>query len=170
MSQQQLDESDRLMEQAVEAVDAGDFELAMVRLKALVGAEPDNAMAIYLLATVHAGMGMHARAVSEMVSVLELEPDFHVARFQLGLILLAHGQGADTMAAWEHFQGLGEDDCFFLFRRGVEYFLLDQLDESVRDLKAGILANEHYESVVEDMVSILEEVQTRQAPELTAGS
>ena len=161
MDQEHASDGELLMERAVEAVDSGDHEQAMVSLKQLVAADPDNVMALYLLATVHASMGMHERAVSEMAQVVEQEPDFHVARFQLGLILLAHGQEADTMAVWEHYQGLGEEDCFYLFRRGIDHFMSKRLDESIRDLEASIESNEIYESVIEDMVGVLEEVRSR---------
>ncbi len=155
--------TDEQLDAVAAAIEAEDYESAMLDLKRVLDKTPGDAMALYLLSTVHAATGMHERAAEELWAVLESEPEFHVARFQLGLIYLAHGQGAEVLEAWEHYRTLPEDDCFFLFRRGIEHFLADRLQESVRDLEASIANNDHYLSVVEDMQGILEEISGLEA-------
>jgi tetratricopeptide (TPR) repeat protein len=159
----ELSEQDfeRLMESAVQAVDIGDHENALIYLKQLLADSPGDAILTYLLATVHASMGMHERAAFELADVLEQEPEFHVARFQLGLIYLAHGQAEETLAHWEPWLELGEDDCFFLFRRGIEHYLLDRNDLAISDLEASIERNVDYESILDDMEDILREIRSK---------
>jgi tetratricopeptide (TPR) repeat protein len=73
---------------ALHASAAGDHHACMTYLEQVLQREPNNARAIYLLATQHAELGLMQRAITGIKTALAIEPDLEIARFQLGLMLM----------------------------------------------------------------------------------
>lgn len=73
---------------AIHASQSGDHHGALNYLNNAVQLEPDNPAARYFLAAEHAELGLFERACTGMSQVLELAPELHIARFQLGLLCL----------------------------------------------------------------------------------
>ena len=156
-STEQLDREE-LLGLAEVALNKEDTETAIGYLKRALALDENDVMARYVLATIHASIGMHARAVEGIEHVLATEPDFHAARFQLGMIYLANGDNEGLLKAWEHFATLPEDDSFYLFRRGIEHYFFDREQECLEDLRMAIERNTEYPSMTEDMQNILNEI------------
>ncbi|MET0535828.1 MAG: tetratricopeptide repeat protein [Steroidobacter sp.] len=73
---------------ALHASSAGDPHACMMYLRQVLRQEPRNAHAIYLLAAVHAELGLVDRAIRGIEAALSIEPDLTPARFQLAMLLL----------------------------------------------------------------------------------
>jgi Tfp pilus assembly protein PilF len=86
---------------AAQCVEKGDFEGALVQLKALVEAQPRHELAIGMLAGIYAQIGMHDRAIRHFNRVLEINPGNALARFQLGLSQLTSAQQAAAVETWK---------------------------------------------------------------------
>lgn len=156
-TEEQLDREE-LMALAEQSLNNEDSEAAMAYLKRALHLDAEDVMALYVLATIHASLGMHERAVEEIAQVLEMEPEFHAARFQLGLIFLAHGDEEGLLHNWSRFTELPHDDTFYLFRRGIEHYFNDRQDLAVHDLTQSIEQNTAYPSIIEDMENIRNEI------------
>src|SRR5262245_61255463 len=104
---------------ALHANARNDPHACMTYLKEALRQEPQNALAIYLLATQHAQVGLYARAVRGMQSALELNPKLDLARFQLGLLLLDRNERSE---ARRHFVMLNESTDLSLrsFAQGLQ--------------------------------------------------
>jgi DNA-binding CsgD family transcriptional regulator len=81
---------------AMHASSRGDIHACMNYLKELLQLQPGHALALYLLATQHAEIGMYERAIKGMRAALALNPGLETARFQLGLLLLDRNRTADA--------------------------------------------------------------------------
>ena len=90
----ELLEDDELLGLALDAINNTRDEDAVVLLKVLVNRNPAHAMGQYLLAAQHAQLGLFERAEGEFRRATELAPDFAMARFQLGQLLLVKGDAA----------------------------------------------------------------------------
>jgi len=99
----ELYDIDEYLHLAMHASSAGDIHTAMTHLKQLLQLQPGHALAIYLLATQHAEIGLFERAIKGMRAAIALNPQLEMARFQLGLLLVDRGRPAE---AKEQFAGL----------------------------------------------------------------
>jgi len=70
----------------------GELDQAIVHLKGLLGATPDNEIANGMLAGIYAELKMPERATVYYQRVLAVNPRNVLARFQLGLLQLTGGQ------------------------------------------------------------------------------
>ncbi len=73
---------------AVHASFSGDHHACLMYLREVLQQEPRNAGAIYLLATVHAELGLVERAIRGIETVLAIDPRLTIARLQLAMLLL----------------------------------------------------------------------------------
>ncbi|MCH2172725.1 tetratricopeptide repeat protein [Myxococcota bacterium] len=139
------------------AIQREDPEAALTTLKRLLQLEPEDGQALYLLGAVHAGLGMHARAIDEISRAIELLPDIPIARFQLGLLYVLENQAAEATEVWKSLDVLGDGDPLFLFKRGIEHYLEDRVDECIADLERGLELNVDNEGLSNDIQNILTE-------------
>lgn len=73
---------------ALHASSIGDPHACLVYLRQVLQQEPKNSGAMYLLATVHAELGLVERAIRGFESVLAVNPRLTIARLQLAMLLL----------------------------------------------------------------------------------
>ena len=89
-------DNDELLRFALEAGHADRDADAAVMLKTLLERDPSNVIATYLLAAQHAQLGMMDSAEAGFRAAVAQAPDFPVARFQLGQLLLVKGAGEEA--------------------------------------------------------------------------
>ena len=119
------------------------------------GKEPSTAELHYLLGTQLAELKHYERAATEITQALELQPDLHTARLQLGLLYLTLGQPARAVASWEPLEALAADAWPRLFKQGLEALIRDDLARCVLLLEAGIQANTENAPLNRDMQRLL---------------
>lgn len=122
---------------------------------------PSNAELHYLLGAQLAQLRYYERAATEMVRALELQPDLHTARLQLGLLYLTLGQPARSLASWEPLEALASDSWPRLFKQGLEALIGDDLERCVLLLEAGIHANTVNAPLNDDMKRLV--IKAREA-------
>lgn len=154
-----LIDAEELMHLAMGAIDDDDPERSMGYLKRVLDLEPSNGTALYLLGAVHAGLGMHERAIEEINRALELEPDNPLARFQLGMLYVMCDLLDEAVKAWRPLEDLGENEPLYLFKRGLESFMADDYPACVSDLTAGLERNLNNPSLNDDMEHMLSEAR-----------
>jgi tetratricopeptide (TPR) repeat protein len=102
---------------------------------------PGNAELHYLLGAELAQAGRYEAAAAEMTRALELKPNLHTARLQLGLLYLTLRQPQRSLAIWQPLEALGSASCLALFKQGLEALIRDDFGRCVSLLEAGIRAN-----------------------------
>ena len=105
----------------------------------------------YLLGAELAQAAEYERAVAEMTRALQLQPNLHTARLQLGLLYLTLGQPAQSLATWQPLDALDPQAYLRLFKEGLEALIRDDFVRCVALLEAGIRANTQNAPLNQDM-------------------
>lgn len=113
----------------------------LARLEAAANRDPGNGQLRYLLGAQLAQDGHYERAVTELKHAIELQPDLHTARFQLGLLHVTLAQPVAASAVWAPLEKLEDGAALRLFKGGLEALLRDDFGNCIRLLESGIRAN-----------------------------
>lgn len=109
---------------------------AMMMLKTLLERTPNDANAQYLLAALHAQIGMMDRAEEGFQTTLALAPGMVMARFQLGQLLLVKGDNGGARNVLEPLTG--QQDAIGAYARGLFAVAGDDVDGAIRFLGDGL--------------------------------
>jgi tetratricopeptide (TPR) repeat protein len=128
------------------------------QIQAAVEQDPRNAQLRYLLGAELAQQKEYAAAVVEMNTALELDPNLHFARFQLGLLYLTMAQPDRSVATWAPLESLDEAAALKYFKRGLEALIRDDFDTCVGLLRQGIALNTQNAPLNRDMGMVIDRV------------
>lgn len=141
---------------AIQASRNNETQHALSYLKHAIRQQPRDGELLYLLAAEHAQLGMMDRATEEMTHALELNPDMHTARLQLGLLHLTSGRAEPALYALQPLLALGDASCFAHFANGLEKLILDQFAACRAALERGIALNMENPALNADMQKIID--------------
>lgn len=117
------------LQQAVTAMREQRHKDALVSLKQIINDEPDNEIALGMLASAYAELGMRDRARQHFDKILELKPGNPLARFQRGLMDFEDGKPESALDIWQPL--LADDDDFMgHFHSALAFLQLEQPDEA----------------------------------------
>ena len=128
------------------------------QIRAAVAREPRNAELRYLLGAELAQQREYDAAVVEMRTALELDPNLHFARLQLGLLYLTMSQPNDSIEAWAPLEQLDERAALKAFKRGLEALIRDDFPACINFLQQGIRLNTQNDPLNQDMSTIVDRV------------
>jgi tetratricopeptide (TPR) repeat protein len=114
---------------------------ALDGLVALNAEYPRDPRLPFLRGSILAGQGRTDEALEAMRSAVRLDPEFRIARFQLGFLELTMGRPADAQATWAPLRASLSDDPLSLFVEGLMCLIRDDFAETVRLLRRGIALN-----------------------------
>jgi tetratricopeptide (TPR) repeat protein len=89
---------DEYLHLAIHASCVGNHHASMGYLKEVLQQQPAHALALHLLATEHAEIGLFDRAIAGMRAALAIDSRLEIARFQLGMLLLDRRRPAEARA------------------------------------------------------------------------
>lgn len=158
-------DSDELKFLAIQASRDSRTEHALMYLKHAIQQQPADGELLYLLAAEHAQLGMYDRAAEEMTAALELKPEMHTARLQLGLLHLTAGRVAAAQSMLQHLASLGPDSYFSHFATGLECLIQDQFPDCRAALERGIAMNAENPALNDDMQKIIDALPAPSQPE-----
>jgi len=134
------------------------------QIRAAVAQNPRNAELRYLLGAELAQQKEYDAAVVEMSTALEIDPQLHFARFQLGLLYLTMAQPDRSVATWAPLETLDENAALKTFKRGLEALIRDDFDTCVSLLRQGIELNTQNAPLNRDMAMMIDRVREAMAP------
>jgi len=129
-------DGDELLHVALDAMRGERLGEALCMLKAFLLREPEHVHAGYLLAALHAQLGMRDRALGEFKAIVERDPGFALARFQWGQLLLETRQLAlakEVLAALDEQGG-----SLAAYARALCALAEDRPEEAVQELSVGL--------------------------------
>jgi predicted Zn-dependent protease len=115
----------------------------------------------FLKGSLLAALQRYAEAAPPMYRAIELAPAFHIARFQLGLLLLSGGDAARAVQVWQPLGGLEANDSLRLFSEGLQHLAQDSLSEAERLLREGMVQNVEHPLLNNDMQLFLDQIANR---------
>ncbi|MGC4061440.1 MAG: hypothetical protein QM749_11585 [Aquabacterium sp.] len=137
-----------LLHLAIEASGRNDHGAAITYLKQALdlpegsaAMSGDYAKYLYMLGAEYAQIGMMDRAQEHMAQAIEMAPDLHTARFQLGLLHITCAQPAQALSVLAPLEKLPEDSAFHHFGVGLQQLIGDQLSACRESLLKGIELN-----------------------------
>ena len=136
----------------------------LARLEQATRNDAGNAELHYLLGAELAQAGDYPRAVVEMGRAIELQPELHTARFQLGLLHLTMAEPQHSLAVWAPLEQSG-NPALKSFKRGLEALIRDELAACIGFLEAGIAANTVNPPLNRDMRLVIENTRRALQPQ-----
>ncbi len=174
MTYEKLD-NDELLRIALDAVNHDRHADAVGLLKTLLERDPRHVFGTYLLAAEHAQLGMMDRAEEGFARTVALAPEFPMARFQLGQMLLLRGRveaARETLAPLEQ---LPAGQALPHYAKGLVAASEEDAAGAIADLQAGLACPQEIPALAGDMRRLIDNLQaiagsTPQAPVAPAPS
>lgn len=126
----------------------------------LIALYPDDPRLHFLRGSVLAGIGRSIEALPALLKAIELAPDFHIARFQLGFFQLTSGEAANALGTWGPLALLPEGHYLRSFVAGLTHLVRDEFERARIELASGIAVNEENTPLNRDMQLILDQIES----------
>jgi tetratricopeptide (TPR) repeat protein len=143
------------------AVIQGDPQDGMIRLENLLVEFEGDPRLHFLNGSLLAGAKDYAAARVAMRRAVDLAPDFAIARFQLGFLLLTSGEPHAAQEAWGPLHGLPRDHYLHHFVLGLCHLIRDEFSAAIAELQEGIGRNAENPPLNNDMQLIIDEVRRK---------
>jgi tetratricopeptide (TPR) repeat protein len=121
----------------------------------------------FLRGSIHAGQQQHEQARNDFVRTLALAPEFHVARFMLGLLELINTGTAEATVTWSPLDEMAEDDPFRVLKSGLLSLAHDQFDGALEHLNRGLALNQEHPLINAYIRQVVEQIALRSHQEQT---
>jgi len=145
-----------LFDMALQASQANDTQKSIDLIKSAIDQSPDDARMWYMLGSLYTNIGIYDKAISNMEKALELDQNYSIARFHLGLLFLMSGRQEIAETTWNLLDDLGRTHYLSLFKAGLLKLVEDQLQEGIDLIQSGIDNNHLNESLNKDMETVIE--------------
>jgi tetratricopeptide (TPR) repeat protein len=132
-------------------------------LDVLLVSYPEDPRLHFLRGSLLAAGREYAAAVKAMRRAVEAAPDYAIARFQLGFLLLTSGEAHAAQEAWGPLHGLAAEHYLRRFVEGLTHLIHNRFDDAIDCLLDGIRRNEENPPMNGDMRLIVDEVRRKMA-------
>lgn len=130
---------------------------ALARASALIEGFPDDARLHFLRGSMLIGAGRHIEAHGALSRAVELAPEFHIARFQLGFFELTSGEATRAVQTWGPLEALPQAHYLNLFVIGLGHLIRDEFAPAVAHLEEGMRANDENPALNRDMQLLIDQ-------------
>ncbi len=148
-------DDEELLRLALSAMNADRDAEAMDLLKRLLERQPDHGQANYLLAALHAELGMMDRAEAGFRAAVNALPDMPLARFQLGQLLLLQGDDAQAAQVLAPLTGRGPGDALGAYARALSATAAGDAAAAIVQLEDGLGHEQPIPALAGDMQRLL---------------
>jgi len=149
--------------QALVTMMSQDEKQALTDLELLLGQYPEDPRLHFLKGSLAAARQDYSLATSEMRRAVDLAPEFWIARYQLGFLLLTSGEPHAAQEAWGPLHGLPENHYLRVLVTGFISMIQDRFAEAIERFQQGMLANAENPAVNSDIQLIIDELKFRDA-------
>lgn len=125
-------------------------------LEAASDEHPSDPRPLLLLAGFFAESRDMDRAEASYLAALQRDPDFAIARFQLGLLQFTSARPAVALATWAPLKKLPELNALRLFSQAFACLAEDRFDDALRLLREGIGQNSENPPLNQDMAMLID--------------
>lgn len=148
-------DNDELLRTALDAINHARNAEAVSLLKTLLERDPEHVFGLYLLAAEHMQLGMADRAEAGFVRVVELAPDFPIARFQLGQFYLVKGDAASAITTLAPLAALPAGTALSYYAKGLIAAARGDTTTALEELRSGLGSVQDVPALAGDMQQML---------------
>ncbi|AHE55638.1 hypothetical protein NX02_19895 [Sphingomonas sanxanigenens DSM 19645 = NX02] len=123
----------------------------------LIRLHPADPRLHFLKGSLLAAQREYAAGEAAMSYAVLIAPDYHIARFQLGLLQLSSGKGDAAAATLDPLRDLPTDNPFQPLSDGLVRLANDDLPGAIERLEAGIALNDALPLINRDMQMLIDE-------------
>ncbi|KHK58658.1 hypothetical protein PI87_02610 [Ralstonia sp. A12] len=154
----------------VQQIGTCDADSAMTLLEAAATRYPANPHVLFLLAAQYMQAKHTDQAEAAYIAVLQVAPDYSIARFQLGLLQMTSGRPATALTTWGPLDLLENRHPLRLFKRAFELLHQNQIADACTLLREGIGQNVENDPLSRDMQMLLGRLEAAMAEEARHGA
>lgn len=120
---------------------------------------PEDPRLHFMRGSILAGRQEAREAHAALARAVELAPDFHLARYQLGFFELTSGEADRALSTWGPLQRLPADLYLRKFVDGLIHLVRDEFDEALSLMREGIALNRDNEPLNSDIRLLIAECE-----------
>ena len=132
---------------ALQSGDAGNLELVDEQLKKF----PEDPRLHFLRGSLLAARKQPMAAHAALSRAVELAPDYHIARYQLGFFELTSGEPDAALATWGPLHRLPAENYLRIFAEGMIHLVRDEFEAAIARFDEGIRKNDENEALNSDI-------------------
>ena len=135
-------------------------DTAMDDITSAIAIHPEDARLHFLKGSLLIERGQHIEAHTSLKNAVVLDPNLHIARFQLGFFQLTSGESDAARETWQPLgDQLPEDHYMRSFLRGLLALIVDDFRTTITELQTGIAQNTENDPLNNDMSLIISECE-----------
>lgn len=150
---------DDVLQEALRVSQANDGPAAISLFQQALTLNPQSAAIYCLLGAEYITLGQVAESEAAYANALVLAPDFHVARFQLGLLQFTSARVAVALLTWQPLLTLPDDHALRLFVMGFAHMAQDDFETAVNYFERGIVLNADIPPLNTDIQRVISEIK-----------
>lgn len=143
------------LDQALQASATGDSALAMRLFMQAIDEQPSSPDAYFLLGSECAAAGDMALAEQHFSTALLLNPQWHVARYQLGLLQFGDGRLSAAFLTWQPLAALEASSPLPHWIRGFAALARDEFAAARQSFELGLACRQDNPAMSADVLRIL---------------
>ena len=120
---------------------------------------PDDPRLHFMRGSSLAGRSRAVEAHAALARSVELAPDFHIARYQLGFFELTSGEADRALGTWGPLLRLPEDHYLRQFVEGLTHLVRDEFAEAMARMQGGMALNQENPPLNHDIGLLLAECE-----------
>lgn len=148
------------MQQAMAASASGDLQTAISLFRTAVQEEPNSPLPSFLLGAELAQAGRIEEAVQAYAAATLIAPEFHMARYQLGLLQFTSGQAALALLTWQPLLALPLTDPLPAFVKGFAELANDHFAEALGHFRSGQAVNQQNAPLNADIQMVIDRIES----------
>lgn len=135
----------------------------LLEIEAALRNHPNDARLHFLKGSVLASAQRYDEGRDAIRRAITIEPDYALARFQLGFLELTSGLPAVAIDTWEPLDQLADDNPLRIFANGLGRLAVDDFASAFSMLESGIALNYEHPLINDDMQLIIDECRAKRA-------
>jgi hypothetical protein len=113
----------------------------------------------FMRGSILAGRGKPLEAHTSLANAVELAPDFHIARYQLGFFELTSGEADRALSTWGPLLRLPETAYLRKLVEGLTHLIRDEFQAAIDTMRQGVALNHENEPLNDDIRLLIRECE-----------
>ncbi len=162
---------DEILQEALRFSQANDGPTAIKLFQNALAINPQSAATYCLLAAEYITLGQVAESEAAYANALVLAPEFHLARFQMGLLQFTSARVSVALLTWQPLLALSDENALKMFVMGFAHMAQDDFEVAISYFERGIMLNADIPPLNTDIQRVIADIRgLQEKSSLTTGN